>query len=82
MDGRDGYRRVQGVPFPAACTTAVYRQQTCKSVLAGVSEPVIRQAELKGAVLLTSGKPLVLGSVDIPSSTNHLNIRVVMEPLR
>lgn len=52
-----------------------------QTTIAGVTEPVIRQSELKGAAYLTPGKPLVLGSLDIPGSTRHLDIEVVMEQL-
>jgi len=47
----------------------------------GVKEPIVRQATLKGESLLAPGKPLMLGSVDIPGSTSHLDVEVVMEPL-
>jgi hypothetical protein len=50
--------------------------------IAGVQEPVIRQTSLKGAAYLAPGKPLTLGSLDIPGSTRHLDIEVVMEQLR
>jgi type II secretory pathway component GspD/PulD (secretin) len=45
----------------------------------GVADPIIRQSILEGTSFLTLGKPLVLGSIDIPGSTRHLNIEVVME---
>jgi hypothetical protein len=44
-------------------------------------QPIIRQASLKGESFLAPGKPLVLGSMDIPGSTSHLQIEVMMEPL-
>jgi len=44
-------------------------------------QPIIRQASLKGESFLAPGKPLVLGSMDIPGSTSHTQIEVVMEPL-
>lgn len=47
----------------------------------GVKEPIVRQASLRGESLLRPGKPAMLGSVDIPGSTSHLNIEVVMENL-
>jgi type II secretory pathway component GspD/PulD (secretin) len=47
----------------------------------GVQQPVVRQATLKGESLLAPGKSVMLGSVDIPGSTSHLQIEVVMEPL-
>ncbi len=40
----------------------------------------IRQSVLEGTSFLTTGKPLVLGSFDIPGSTRHTEVTVVMEP--
>jgi type II secretory pathway component GspD/PulD (secretin) len=51
------------------------------TVIEGVKEPIVRQASLKGESLLKPGKPLMLGSVDIPGSTSHLDVEVVMEYL-
>ncbi|MCU1253520.1 MAG: hypothetical protein JWQ49_6549 [Edaphobacter sp.] len=45
----------------------------------GLQDPIIRQSHLEGTSFLTPGKPLVLGSIDIPSSTRHLDLEVVME---
>jgi type II secretory pathway component GspD/PulD (secretin) len=52
--------------------------------MSGVSsqDPVIRQSSLEGASFLTLGKPLVLGSMDIPGATRHLDVEVVMEAVR
>ena len=47
----------------------------------GVQQPVVRQASLRGESYLISGKSQSLGSLDIPGSTSHLNVEVVMEPL-
>jgi type II secretory pathway component GspD/PulD (secretin) len=47
----------------------------------GPQDPVVRQTSLKGTSFLTPGKPLLLGSMDIPGSTRHLNVEVVMEQL-
>jgi type II secretory pathway component GspD/PulD (secretin) len=46
------------------------------------NEPVIRQASLQNTALLTAGKPVTLGSLDIPGSTRHLDIEVVLEAVR
>jgi type II secretory pathway component GspD/PulD (secretin) len=48
----------------------------------GTQDPVIRQTVLQGTSFLTAGKPLVLGSLDIPGSTRHLDVEVVMEPVK
>jgi len=52
-----------------------------KSDVAGVNEPIIRQSSLRGESFLAPGKSQPLGSLDIPGSTSHLNIEVVMDPL-
>jgi type II secretory pathway component GspD/PulD (secretin) len=48
----------------------------------GAADPVIRQTSLEGTSFLTAGKPLVLGSLDVPGSTRHLDFEVVMEAVR
>jgi type II secretory pathway component GspD/PulD (secretin) len=48
----------------------------------GAKDPIIRQAVLQGTSFLTPGKPLVLGSLDMPGSTRHMDVEVVMEPVR
>jgi len=47
----------------------------------GPQDPVLRQALFKGTSYLAPGKPLRLGSLDIPDTTRHLEIEVLMEPL-
>jgi hypothetical protein len=50
----------------------------------GVSNqaPIIRQTTLEGTSTLIQGKPLVLGSLDIPGSTRHQEVEVVSELVR
>jgi hypothetical protein len=48
----------------------------------GRNDPVIRQAVLQNTALLTPGKPVMLGSLDVPGSTRHLDIEVVLEVVR
>jgi type II secretory pathway component GspD/PulD (secretin) len=50
--------------------------------IAGVLEPVVRQTVMEGTSLLTMGKPVSLGSLDITGSTRHLEIEVVLEPAK
>jgi hypothetical protein len=45
----------------------------------GTQDPIVRQAKLEGTSILTAGKPLILGSMDIPSTAKRLDIEVVME---
>jgi hypothetical protein len=42
-------------------------------------EPVVRQSVLSNTAVLTVGKPVVLGSLDTPGSTRHMEIEVVLE---
>lgn len=44
--------------------------------------PVIRHASLQNTALLTVGKAVTLGSLDIPGSTRHLDIEVMLEVVR
>jgi type II secretory pathway component GspD/PulD (secretin) len=48
----------------------------------GPQDPVVRQTVIEGISLLTPGKPLILGSLDVPGSTRHLDIEVMMEVLK
>jgi type II secretory pathway component GspD/PulD (secretin) len=47
----------------------------------GPQDPVVRATSVKGEAHLVPGVPLVLGSADIPDSTRHLDVEVVMERL-
>ncbi len=52
------------------------------NTIAGVQEPVVRQTVLEGVSAVTLGKPLMLGSIDIPNSTRHLDIDVSVDQLK
>lgn len=45
----------------------------------GPQDPIVRQVALEGTTYLTLGKPQVLGSLDIPGSTRHMDVEVMME---
>jgi type II secretory pathway component GspD/PulD (secretin) len=49
-----------------------------KTVLGG-QDAVIRQTVLEGTSFLNPGKAMMLGSVDVPGSTRHLDVEVLME---
>jgi type II secretory pathway component GspD/PulD (secretin) len=49
---------------------------------AGARDPDIRQTVLDETAALVPGKPLVLGSLDIPGTTRHQEIEVVAEPVQ
>lgn len=48
----------------------------------GPQDPIVRSSSLEGSSFLTLGKPLILGSLDIPGTTRHLDIDVVIEPVQ
>jgi hypothetical protein len=48
----------------------------------GTQDPIIRQTTLEGTSTLVQGKPLVLGSLDVPGSTRHQEVVVVSELVR
>jgi hypothetical protein len=52
-----------------------------KSIV-GVSEPVIRQTYVDVTSMITSGKSIAVGSLDVPGSTRHLEVAVLIEPVR
>ena len=43
------------------------------------NEPIIRQTVLQNTAFLTLGKPIMLGSLDIPGSTHHYDIEIVLD---
>jgi type II secretory pathway component GspD/PulD (secretin) len=45
----------------------------------GAEDPVIRQTVLEGTSILIPGKQVTLGSLDVPGSTRHLELGVVVE---
>jgi type II secretory pathway component GspD/PulD (secretin) len=52
------------------------------NTIAGVTEPVVRQSVLQGTSAVPLGKPLMLGSIDVPASTRHLDIDVTVEEIK
>lgn len=48
----------------------------------GKNDPVVRQATLQNTAMLTLGKPVMLGSLDIPGSTRHLDVEVVLQAVQ
>jgi hypothetical protein len=52
-----------------------------RTVISGVSEPVIRQMVLTNSSTLTAGKAVTVGSLDLPDSQRHIDIEVSVEPL-
>lgn len=51
-----------------------------KSV-AGLPDPILRQTTLDSTAIVTVGKPLILGSLDIPGTAKQEQIEVTAEPV-
>ncbi|MDT7812373.1 MAG: hypothetical protein QOJ42_2289 [Acidobacteriaceae bacterium] len=47
----------------------------------GVQDPVFRQTQLDGTATLVPGKPLILGSLDIPGTNRHQQVEVISEAI-
>jgi type II secretory pathway component GspD/PulD (secretin) len=47
----------------------------------GVQDPVFHQTFLDGTATLVPGKPLILGSLDIPGTNRHQQVEVVSEAI-
>jgi hypothetical protein len=45
----------------------------------GAQDPIVRQTVLDGASTMVPGKPLILGSLDLPGATRKQEIEVVAE---
>ena len=44
-------------------------------------DPVVRQSVFEGSAILTPGKPLTIGSLDIAGTTRRIEIQATVEPL-
>lgn len=51
-------------------------------LIAGIQEPVVRQSVMEGVSMLQVGKPEIVGALDITGSTRHLDIEVLLEPVK
>ena len=49
--------------------------------ISGIVEPIIRQAVLEGTAILLPGKPVSLGSLDVPGTTRRIDVEVVADLL-
>jgi type II secretory pathway component GspD/PulD (secretin) len=47
----------------------------------GAQDPLIRQTVLQGTLNVASGKPLALGSFDLPGTSRHEEVTVTVEPI-
>jgi type II secretory pathway component GspD/PulD (secretin) len=47
----------------------------------GPQDPIVKQTSLKSTLLVPPGKPVMLGSIDLPGTTHRLDIEVTAEQL-
>ncbi len=50
--------------------------------ISGVAEPIIREADLETSLILVPGRPLMIGSIDVPGSTRRLDVEVLAEQVK
>lgn len=48
----------------------------------GIQDPLLRQSVLESETAVTGGKPVVLGSVDMPGHAKHMEVSVVAEVVK
>lgn len=48
----------------------------------GAQDPIVRQTKWEGASPLVEGKPVLLGSLDVPGTTRHREIEVLAERIQ
>ncbi len=51
------------------------------AIIAGVSEPIIRQSVIDQVSDIVPGKPTILGSIDVAGTTHRLDVAVTVDPL-
>ncbi len=74
---------ITGTPGALSLETRIEQSSLAgdKSI-AVAPDPVIQQTTLNEVAQIAAGKPLLLGSLDLPGSTHHLQVEIVVEPLR
>ena len=63
-------------------SSEVQQTSVSEASLEKVNQPVIRQAKVRDTALLIPGKAVMLSSFDVPGSTRHYDVEVVLEPVR
>ena len=73
---------VDGSPDGVRVRSKVVQSSMAEEKPGAAQDPTIRQSSLDGSSILTLGKPLVLGALDVPGSTRHVEVEVVAELVR
>lgn len=48
----------------------------------GAQDPIVRQSSYEGSPMVVLGKPAILSSLDIPNSTRHMDVEVMVEEVK
>jgi hypothetical protein len=74
---------VEGSPDALRLNTRIVQSSVAdQRAASGVADPTFQQTVLDGITTLVPGKPLVLGSLDIPGTTHREEVSVVSELVR
>ncbi|GAA3754945.1 hypothetical protein [Terriglobus aquaticus] len=64
----------------AVLRSKVEQTSTAPDTSGSNPNPIIRQTDLEGTTTLLTGKPVMFGSIDVPGSTHHFDVEVLLEP--
>jgi type II secretory pathway component GspD/PulD (secretin) len=70
---------VDGSPDGVRVSSKVVQSSPAEEKSGAAQNPTIRQSSLDGTSILTPGKPLLLGALDVPGSTRHMEVELVAE---
>jgi len=71
--------RLRELGYGLQVKTKIEQSSMADAPPATPADPVIRQESIETDAILTPGKPMMLGSLDIPGSTRHTDIELVVE---
>jgi hypothetical protein len=71
--------RVTDLGYGIQVGTKIEQSSMADAPPATPADPIIRQESIENDAILTLGKPIMLGSLDIPGSTRHTDIELVVE---
>ncbi len=71
--------RLRELGYGLQVKTKIEQSSMADAPPATPADPVIRQESVELDAIVTLGKPLTLGSLDIPGSTRHTDIELVVE---
>ena len=70
---------VDGSPDGVRVSSNVTQSSPTEEKSSATSNPTIRQSSLDGTSIVIPGKPLVLGALDMPGSTRHIDVELMAE---